>query len=298
METEDDLIKETDYALMGTGKDDATPGETWPQKGKLTFESVTMRYRKSLEPSLRGLDFEITPRMKVGIVGRTGAGKSSILQALFRLVELSEGRILIDNVDIKTLGLHVLRKGIAYIPQVPFLLQGTIRQNIDPFDEYDEAKVWQVLEEVQLAVPIKAMDEQLSTVVSESLFSVGQKQLICLARAILRHTRILVLDEATANVDMETDNLIQMKLRSSFQEATVLIIAHRLNTVIDADRMLVMDKGACAEFDHPYRLLVENEGDAEITEKNGHFAEMVKATGEIASKELFAIAKSKYFRGN
>ena len=132
-----------------------------------------MRYRKTLEPSLHKLDFTIDPCMKVGIVGRTGAGKSSILQALFRLVELSEGRIVIDDVDIKTLGLHMLRKGIAYIPQVPFLLQGTILKNIDPFDEYGEGRVWNVLEEIRLADPIRAMDDQLETVVSESLFSVG-----------------------------------------------------------------------------------------------------------------------------
>lgn len=139
------------------------------------------------------------------------------------------------------------------------------------------------------------MDDQLETVVSESLFSVGQKQLVCLARAILRHTQILVLDEATANVDMETDNLIQQKLRSNFKQASVLIIAHRLNTVIDSDRMLVMASGACAEFDHPFKLLVENEDDTEITKKSGHFSEMVRATGAVAAKELFEIARNKFY---
>ena len=138
------------------------------------------------------------------------------------------------------------------------------------------------------------MDDQLDTVVSESLFSVGQKQLMCLARAILRKTRILVLDEATANVDMETDNLIQQKLRESFKEATVLIIAHRLNTVIDADRMLVMDKGSCLEFDHPFKLLVESESDTSITRENGQFVKMVKASGTVAANELFRIASSKF----
>lgn len=143
------------------------------------------------------------------------------------------------------------------------------------------------------------MTKGLETEVSDNnnLFSVGQKQLICLARAILRHTRILVLDEATANVDMETDNLIQQKLRSSFNESTVLIIAHRLNTVIDADRILVMSHGCQEEFDHPYKLLVKEIGDESITNEMGYFARMVKASGSSAAEKLFQIASSKYFAG-
>jgi len=222
-------------------------------------------------------------------VGRTGAGKSSILQALFRLSELSEGSIIIDGQDIKDLGLHLLRQNIAFIPQQPFLLQGTIRENLDPFTEKDDDQIWQVLQEVNLKAHVDAMEEKLSTMVSESnnLFSVGQKQLVCLARAILRDTKILVLDEATANVDLETDNLIQKKLRESFADSTVLIIAHRLATVIDADRILVMSNGEAEEFDHPYKLLVNATTDEEITNVDGYFAKMLKATGEETSKSLF-----------
>lgn len=255
-----------------------------------------MRYRPNLPPSIKDLRFTVQPRMKVGIVGRTGAGKSSILQALFRMSELCEGKILIDGEDVSEIGLHLLRKGIAFIPQSPFLIQGTIRENLDPFNESTDEQVIQVLKEVNLFEHVDKMTEGIKTTVSDgnNLFSTGQKQLICLARAILRNTKILVLDEVTANVDMETDNLIQQKLRSSFNDSTVLIIAHRLNTVIDADRILVMSHGCQEEYDHPYKLLVKNIGDDSITNEKGYFARMVKATGAKAAQKLFEIAHSKY----
>lgn len=189
--------------------------------------------------------------------------------------------------------MHLVRKGIAYIPQQPFLLAGSIRENIDPSMTVDPEEIWKVLEEVALADLVRKMGDGLDTQVTEQLFSVGQKQLVCLARAIFRKTKVLVLDEATANVDMETDALIQKKLDSSFEGSTVLIIAHRLNTVIGADRILVMSEGKCEQYGHPYQLLVENVGDDSIT-STGHFARMVQATGTEASQQLFETAKTKF----
>ena len=178
----------------------------------------------------------------------------------------------------------MLRQSIAFIPQQPFLLQGTVRENLDPFTEKTDEEIWQVLREVKLDATVKGLNAGLLTIVTESsnLFSVGQKQLICLARAMLLRTKILVLDEATANVDLSTDNFIQFKLREQFMDnhsATVMIIAHRLATVIDADRILVMSDGTGVEYDHPFNLLVESPEDDCVTNDAGHFAKMIKATG-------------------
>jgi len=238
--------------------------------------------------------------MKVGVVGRTGAGKSSILQALFRLTDVEEGgSIEIDGVNIQDVGLHLLRKNIAYIPQSPFLMPGTIRENLDPFDEFTNEQIQEVLENVQLWDTINVMDHGLLTQLkdSNSVFSVGQKQLICLARALLMNNKILVLDEATANIDLETDNLIQLNLRENFQNHTILIIAHRLTTVIDADRILVMDEGQAIEFDHPFTLLADSTEDLVIT-RSSQLSDMVKATGEESAQYLFDIARNHYLEHN
>lgn len=285
LESEDALVKDTDKQHQG-----------WPSKGEIKFNNVTMKYREGLEPSIKNLDIKIQAGMKVGIVGRTGSGKSSILQSLFRLVENCEGSVEIDNLDTREVGLHLLRKQIAFIPQSPFLLQGSIHENLDPFSDMSESQVQEIIASVGLKKKVDGLKDGIKTQCSENnnLFSVGQKQLVCLARAIIRQTKLLVLDEATANVDLETDNLIQANLREKFSDCTVMIIAHRLATIIDSDRICVMNAGRAEEYDHPYKLLAENIGDCTITKQGGHFAQMVLATGEETAQSLFEIAKQQF----
>jgi len=206
---------------------------------------------------LKGINCKILPREKIGIVGRTGAGKSSLMLALFRLVEPASGTITVDGIDISQIGLDDLRSRLAIIPQDPTLFTGTIRTNLDPFNQYNDEELWEVLKATSLYEQIKKMDHGLESVISESgeNLSVGTRQLMCLARAILRKSKILVMDEATANVDFETDTLIQQTIRKEFEETTVLTIAHRINTILDYDRVMVLSAGSIEEFDSPTALL-------------------------------------------
>jgi ABC-type multidrug transport system fused ATPase/permease subunit len=232
----------------------------WPQKGRIDFEDYSTTYRRGLKNVLENISFTIYPREKIGVVGRTGAGKSSLSMALFRILESTEGCIKIDDIDISSIGLHDLRSKITVMPQEPVLFTGTIRSNIDPFNEKSDQELWEVLEQSNLRNFIKDLKQGLQTHVFEGgdNFSVGQKQMICLSRALLRKSKILVLDEATAAVDMETDSMIQQTIRSSlFIDSTVITIAHRIHTIMKSDRILVLDKGKVAEFDKPNTLLAD-----------------------------------------
>ncbi|KYB25908.1 hypothetical protein TcasGA2_TC034098 [Tribolium castaneum] len=232
------------------------PPKSWPSKGRISFQSVCLKYSPTDPPVLKNVTFTIKPGEKIGIIGRTGAGKSSLVSTLFHLFPF-EGTILIDNVDTKSIPLKDLRSKISVIPQDPVLFLGTLRKNLDPFDEFTDAELWSALEDVELKSVIRDLESEVSE--GGSNFSVGQKQLLCLVRAMLRRNKIVVLDEATANIDLKTDELIQLAIRRKFQESTVLTIAHRLNTVLDSDRILVMDGGVVVEFGSPNQLLEDTD---------------------------------------
>ncbi|XP_055540970.1 probable multidrug resistance-associated protein lethal(2)03659 isoform X2 [Wyeomyia smithii] len=258
------------------------PPSDWPWKGQIEFQNMTLRYDCDGAPILKNLDLTIAPTWKVGIVGRTGAGKSSLIGALFRLAPI-EGKILIDGIDSGVVTLESLRSKISIIPQDPVLFSATIRYNLDPFNLYDDDSLWKAINEVELRSAVSGLDYMVTE--SGTNFSVGQRQLICLARAILRNNKILVLDEATANVDPQTDALIQRTIREKFKDCTVLTVAHRLHTVMDSDRILVMDAGKAREFDAPHVLLQREES---------VLRNMVDATGPSESESLKRIAAETY----
>ncbi|KMQ89959.1 multidrug resistance-associated protein 4-like protein [Lasius niger] len=270
-----ELEKEGPFESNPTDK----PSSNWPAKGEIKFDRVSLRYAESEPPVLKSLSFVIEPGMKIGIVGRTGAGKSSLIAALFHMAKF-DGAIYIDNVNTKKIGLHDLRNKISIIPQEPMLFSATLRDNLDPFHKFQDADLWSALEEVELKDAMTSLDHCVEQ--GGGNLSAGQRQLICLARAILQDNRILVLDEATANVDPTTDALIQTTIRKKFKACTVLTIAHRLNTIMDSDKVLVMDHGQMLEFDHPYALL-QNE--------KGHFSSMVQETGKLMAEQLKQCAK-------
>ncbi|CAK9830188.1 Multidrug resistance-associated protein 1 [Anthophora retusa] len=236
---------------------DYAPPDAWPVQGRVEFKDYKVRYREGLDLVLRGLSFSVEGGEKVGIVGRTGAGKSSLTLALFRIIEATDGKIFIDDVDISILGLHDLRSRLTIIPQDPVLFSGSLRMNLDPFNCYTDDEIWKTLEHAHLKTFVKNLPSGLLHEISEGgdNLSIGQRQLICLARALLRKTKVLILDEATASVDLETDDLIQTTIRREFKDCTVLTIAHRLNTILDSDRVIVLDNGLIIEYDSPETLL-------------------------------------------
>ncbi|XP_065919844.1 ATP-binding cassette sub-family C member 4-like isoform X2 [Dysidea avara] len=269
-------------AELETIPHDKAPPLQWPDKGVIELHNTKFKYAIDYPYVLKSISFRIESCEKVGIVGRTGAGKSSLLSALFRLAE-PEGVFEIDGIQITDIGLHDLRKKMSIIPQDPVLFSGTVRYNLDPFNELEDHQLWDALEEVHLKQVIAKFKNGLQAEVSEggSNFSVGQRQLMCLARALLRRNKILVIDEATANVDLITDGIIQEMIRKKFNHCTILTIAHRLETIMDSDRVLVLSSGKVIEFDTPFNLLQKQQS---------VFHSMVKRTGPVESEKLKEIA--------
>uniref|UniRef100_A0A8C9PWW0 Multidrug resistance-associated protein 1-like n=1 Tax=Spermophilus dauricus TaxID=99837 RepID=A0A8C9PWW0_SPEDA len=233
------------------------PPLQWPNKGVVEFINYQARYRDDLGLALQDITFQTNREEKIGIVGRTGAGKSTLSNSLFRIVERSGGKIIIDGIDISTIGLHDLRGRLNIIPQDPVLFSGTLQMNLDPLDNYSDSELWEVLELCHLKEFVQSLPKKLLHEISEGgeNLSVGQRQLLCLARALLRKTKILILDEATASIDFETDNLVQNTIRKEFSDCTILTIAHRLHSIFDSDRVLVLDSGRIIEFGAPQNLI-------------------------------------------
>lgn len=232
------------------------PAGNWPYRGKIEYKRVSLKYEDRNERALHNVDLTIEPNEKIGIFGRTGAGKTSFLQVLFRMYE-PDGQILIDGVDIKKLSIYELRESLTIIPQESALFNGTLRFNLDPVGKYTDHEIWKCLEAVKLKELVISMTAGLETRIGAcgSNLSTGERQLICLTRALLKKTKIVVIDEATANIDSITDRLIQQVICNEFADCTVLMIAHRLTTVADSDRIICFDDGMVKAFDKPSELL-------------------------------------------
>ncbi|CAL5357628.1 unnamed protein product [Camellia sinensis] len=238
-------------------KKDCLPSANWPTHGNVDLEDLQVRYRPNTPLVLKGITLNIQGGEKMGVVGRTGSGKSTLIQVFFRLVEPSGGRIIIDGIDISMLGLHDLRSRFGIIPQEPVLFEGTVRSNIDPIGLYSDEEIWKSLDRCQLKDVVAAKPGKLDSSVVDNgdNWSVGQRQLLCLGRVMLKHSRLLFMDEATASVDSQTDAVIQKIIREDFAARTIISIAHRIPTVMDCDRVLVIDAGWAKEFDKPSHLL-------------------------------------------
>ncbi|KAJ0743495.1 putative ABC-type xenobiotic transporter [Helianthus annuus] len=238
-------------------KKDNPPPANWPTHGSLELRNLQVRYRPNTPLVLKGISLNIQGGQKIGVVGRTGGGKSTLIQVLFRLVEPAGGSIIIDGIDISTLGLHDLRSRFGIIPQEPVLFEGTVRSNIDPIGQHSDDEIWKSLKRCQLNDVVAAKPGKLDSAVVDNgdNWSVGQRQLLCLGRVLLKQSRLLFMDEATASVDSQTDAVIQKIIREDFADCTIISIAHRIPTVMDCDRVLVIDAGYAKEFDEPSRLI-------------------------------------------
>jgi ATP-binding cassette subfamily C (CFTR/MRP) protein 4 len=269
---------------------------TWPESGKIIVKNMSLKYPNA-DPTqegntvLKNISFIVNSGEKIGIVGRTGAGKSTLLQALFRIVEpCPEKSISIDGIYTSDLGLDDLRSRISIIPQEPFCFKGTLRFNLDPFGKCSDQELWDALGAVELKHIVESIPEKLDAPVAEngSNWSVGERQLICLGRAILKNSKLIVMDEATSSVDLRTDQMILKSTKTLFANSTVLTIAHRLLTVIEYDKILVMEKGEVVEFGNPADLLSKN-----ASEEGSWFAKMVREMGPEAEANLKSIARNK-----
>jgi len=299
----------------------------WPGAGNWQAENITYRYREGLPDVIHGISFDIESREKIGVVGRTGSGKSTLTLGLLRILELAEkdgkvGKLSLDGVDISKIGLHELRKKITIIPQDPVLFTGTVRSNVDPFEEYSDEAIIDALKKVQIWEQIrgdsveepsempgrkssqgkdKKRKQSLSSMTEEqkklnmdikdggSNFSLGQRQLVCMARALVRKPKVLLMDEATASIDELTDHLIQKMIKTEFKDTTVITIAHRLNTIIQYDKILVLDQGNVAEFDDPVNLLERGDG---------YFAKLIKENGPDFENKMRYLANHKDVENN
>jgi len=263
--------------------EDNRPPASWPAEGRITFNDVVLRYLPHLDPALRGLSVDFRPGEKIGVVGRTGSGKSTMILALFRLIELDSGVIHIDQNDISKCGLDDVRSRLAIIPQDPVMFKGTVRSNLDPFSRCTAEQLWDALKVSCLDETVRAFPLQLEQPIEENggNFSLGQRQLICLARVFLMKTSILVLDEATASLDLETDAVINRTVNQVFKDRTVVTIAHRLESIITSDRVLVMDAGKAIELGEPLKLL----GDSE-----SNFSKLVDQAGPRQRSKLYDLA--------
>ncbi|KAK7395420.1 hypothetical protein VNO78_15978 [Psophocarpus tetragonolobus] len=244
------------------------PDPSWPSHGEVDIQDLQVRYAPHLPLVLRGLTCKFRGGLKTGIVGRTGSGKSTLIQTLFRIVEPTFGEILIDNINISSIGLHDLRSRLSIIPQDPTMFEGTVRNNLDPLEEYTDEQIWEALDKCQLGDEVRKKEGKLDSAVSENgeNWSMGQRQLVCLGRVLLKKSKVLVLDEATASVDTATDNLIQQTLRQHFSDSRVITIAHRITSVLDSDMVMLLSQGLIDEYDTPTSLL-EN--------KSSSFAQLV-----------------------
>jgi ABC-type multidrug transport system fused ATPase/permease subunit len=256
-EFSENLEQEPSWAMLS---DTAVRQSAWSDKGcDLVFDCVSVRYLPHLPRALDNVSFRIEPREKIGIVGRTGSGKSTIMGILFRLFKLEAGRIMLGGVDTTSVGIGLLRRQITIVPQDPILFSGELRKNLDPMGILTDTDLWQALKRCGLDKQIESLDGQLGAAVSEGgiNFSVGERQVLCLARALLRDPRMLCLDEATANVDPTNDQRIQRVLSQEVSQCLVLTIAHRLHTVMQSDRIMVLDRGRLSQFDSPQILLTQ-----------------------------------------